>query len=253
MRNARARALRSTSAASAASTTVSVSGRGTSVVGVELRAAGPRIPCADDARDRLAREPPRRERGDGVGLGGCERCGRTAATSAAWSRPSAWPTSRRASSSGVSRPAARKRAAQSARVLREPSATGMRACAAARTVATAVTTTPFRRQQLGLMLGHQRVDDLAERLALDDLRQLVEREIDAVVADAPLRKIVGADALGAVAGADLAAALGGARGIELLALGVVEPGCAAPPSPWRGCGAASGPPASSPRCRSGCG
>src|SRR5262245_36897841 len=67
------------------------------------------------------------------------------------------------------------------------------------------------RQQLGLVLGHERVDDLAERLALDDLRQLVEREIDAVVAHPALREIVGADALGAVAGADLAAALGRAR------------------------------------------
>ena len=81
----------------------------------------------------------------------------------------------------------------------------------------------FRREQLGLMLGHQRVDDLAERFAFDDLRQLVEREIDAVVGDAALREIVGADALGAVAGADLAAPLGGARGVELLALVVVEP------------------------------
>src|SRR5215510_7490855 len=39
----------------------------------------------------------------------------------------------------------------------------------------------FRREQLGLMLLHQRVDDFAERLALQNLRQLVEREVDAVV------------------------------------------------------------------------
>ena len=107
-----------------------------------------------------------------------------------------------------------------------------------------ITQRALGRQQLGLMLGDQRVDDLAQRLALDDLRQLVEREIDAVVGHAALREIVGADALGAVAGADLAAALGGARGVLLLPLGVVEPARAAPPSPWRGCGAASGPPAS---------
>src|SRR5687768_13557246 len=72
------------------------------------------------------------------------------------------------------------------------------------------------------MLGHQRVDDFAERFALDDLRQLVEREIDAVVADAALRKVIGADALGTVAGADLPTPVGGARGVELLALVVVE-------------------------------
>src|SRR4029079_11587190 len=56
----------------------------------------------------------------------------------------------------------------------------------------------LRGQQLGLMLGYQRIDDLAQCLALDHLRQLVEREVDAVVADAALWKIVGADALGAV-------------------------------------------------------
>src|SRR5262249_54898129 len=49
-----------------------------------------------------------------------------------------------------------------------------------------------------------------------------KREIDAVVAHAPLRKIIGADALGAVAGADLAAPFGGAGGVLLLTLEVVE-------------------------------
>ena len=44
-----------------------------------------------------------------------------------------------------------------------------------------------------------------------------------MIAHPALREIVGADALGAVARADLAAARGGARGIELLALMVVEP------------------------------
>src|SRR6202008_2965844 len=44
-----------------------------------------------------------------------------------------------------------------------------------------------RGEQLGLMLLHQRVDDLAQRLAFQDLRQLVEREIDTVIAHAPLR------------------------------------------------------------------
>src|SRR5437588_324714 len=81
----------------------------------------------------------------------------------------------------------------------------------------------FRGEQLGLMLLHQRVDDLAQRLAFQNLRQLVEREVDAVIAHAPLREIVGADALRAVAGADLAAARGGARGIEFLPLVVVKP------------------------------
>ena len=55
-----------------------------------------------------------------------------------------------------------------------------------------------------------------KRFAFDHLRQLVEREIDAVIADAALRKIVGADALGAVARADLAAPVGRALGVLLL-------------------------------------
>src|SRR6478672_8634354 len=75
-------------------------------------------------------------------------------------------------------------------------------------------------EQLRLVLGDQCVDDLAQRLAFEDLRQLVEREIDAVVRHAALRIIVGADAFGAIAGADLPAALGGARSILLLVLEV---------------------------------
>ena len=82
----------------------------------------------------------------------------------------------------------------------------------------------FGRQQLGLMVGDQRVDDLAQRLALHHLRQVVERQVDAVVGDAALREVVGADALGAVARADLVLALGGARLVALGLLGVVELG-----------------------------
>src|SRR5262249_620594 len=80
------------------------------------------------------------------------------------------------------------------------------------------------RQQFGLMLCHQRVDDLAEGVAFDHLRQLVEREIDAMVAHAPLGKIIGADALRAVTGADLPSSFGGAGSIPLLTLEVVESG-----------------------------
>ena len=55
------------------------------------------------------------------------------------------------------------------------------------------------RQPVGLVLGHQRVDDLAQFVAGDDARQIVERQVDAVVGDAALREIIGADALAAVA------------------------------------------------------
>ena len=111
----------------------------------------------------------------------------------------------------------------------------------------------FGRQQLGLMVGDQRVDDLAQRLALDHLRQIVERQIDAVVGDAALREIIGADALGAIAGADLVLALGGARLVELWSSRRRRAWRAASPSPWRGSCAASAPPAPSRRCRSACG
>src|SRR6476620_5105263 len=52
---------------------------------------------------------------------------------------------------------------------------------------------PLGSEQAGLMLRHQRLDDLAQCLALDDLRQLVKSEIDAVIAHAPLGKIIGAN------------------------------------------------------------
>ena len=66
------------------------------------------------------------------------------------------------------------------------------------------------------------IDQFVERFAGNDLRQLVERQVDAVVGDAALREIVGADAFRAVAGADLAAPVGGALGVAPLLLGVVE-------------------------------
>jgi hypothetical protein len=39
------------------------------------------------------------------------------------------------------------------------------------------------------MLGDQRIDDLVERFAFDDLWQFVQREIDAMIGDAALRKL----------------------------------------------------------------
>src|SRR5438876_6195682 len=56
-------------------------------------------------------------------------------------------------------------------------------------------------QRLGLLFGRERVDQRIER-AVEHLVELMEREIDAMVGDARLRKVVGADALGAVARAD---------------------------------------------------
>jgi hypothetical protein len=44
-------------------------------------------------------------------------------------------------------------------------------------------------KQRRLMMGDERVDDFAERDAFHDLRQLMERQIDAMIGDAPLRKL----------------------------------------------------------------
>ena len=71
----------------------------------------------------------------------------------------------------------------------------------------------LRGEKRCLVVGHQRIDDLVQPDAVDHLGQLVERQVDAMVGDAPLRKIVGADALGAVAAADLAAPVGSPFGI----------------------------------------
>src|SRR5437764_1172652 len=66
---------------------------------------------------------------------------------------------------------------------------------------------------LGLLLGGERVDEVVE-LAVHDAVDLVQGEIDAVVGDAALREVVGADALGAVARADQR--LAGRGGLRLL-------------------------------------
>src|SRR5579883_1985036 len=58
------------------------------------------------------------------------------------------------------------------------------------------------RELLGLVLLIERADELFE-MPVHDLIELVEREVDAMVGDAALREVVGADALGAVARADL--------------------------------------------------
>src|SRR5262249_33532930 len=62
-----------------------------------------------------------------------------------------------------------------------------------------------------LMLCYQSIYQLVERGAFQYFIELVQRQANAMVGDAPLREIVGADALRAVARANLALALRGAR------------------------------------------
>src|SRR5262245_31176387 len=115
-----------------------------------------------------------------------------------------------------------------------------RTCFAARRSSPALSTVtpakredaPFRSRRIGLgggeklslMLGHQRADQFLEPRPFDNLVELVEGEIDAVIGDAALREIIGADALGAVARPDLAAPRGRALGIEALPFALIEPG-----------------------------
>ena len=48
------------------------------------------------------------------------------------------------------------------------------------------------------MVRHQRLDHFLQRRPFDDLVQFVECEIDAVIRNPPLRKIIGANAFRAV-------------------------------------------------------
>src|SRR5688572_2913395 len=66
----------------------------------------------------------------------------------------------------------------------------------------------FLGELFGLVLVLQGIHELVE-LALHDVGQLVQREVDAVVGDAALREIVRADAFRAVAGAHLQLAVAG--------------------------------------------
>jgi hypothetical protein len=81
----------------------------------------------------------------------------------------------------------------------------------------------LRRKLCRLVFRDQGLDDFAERFALENLRQLIKRQIDPMVGNTTLRVVVGADAFGPIAGPDLAAPLRGARGILLLPLEVIKP------------------------------
>ena len=74
-----------------------------------------------------------------------------------------------------------------------------------------------------MLTGGEGVDDVVQ-IAVHDLGKIVHGQADAVVGDAALREIVGADALIAHTGADLAAALGRDGGFDALLLDLIELG-----------------------------
>src|SRR5439155_24825748 len=57
------------------------------------------------------------------------------------------------------------------------------------------------------VVAHERFENGIE-IAFDKCREVVERDVNAMIGDAVLRKIVGADFLAALAGANLSASLG---------------------------------------------
>src|SRR5277367_4052440 len=74
----------------------------------------------------------------------------------------------------------------------------------------------LRGEQLRLALGGKRIDNVVETFAVHDPVERIERQIDAMVGQPPLRKIIGADSLRPVAGADLGTPLLRPLGVQLL-------------------------------------
>src|SRR6202044_1567828 len=79
------------------------------------------------------------------------------------------------------------------------------------------------RQLFGLVFLVQRTNQLVE-IAVHDIVQLVEREIDAMVGHAALRKVIGANALGTIARTHLQLARLSLLTLLLFALGGEQPG-----------------------------
>src|SRR5437899_4685752 len=79
-----------------------------------------------------------------------------------------------------------------------------------------------RRELLGLEFLRKRIDDLVQ-LAVHDGVDLVERQIDPVIGHAPLRKVVGANALAPVPRPDQALPMRGFLLLPLLALLLDKP------------------------------
>lgn len=71
------------------------------------------------------------------------------------------------------------------------------------------------------MVRNERVDHLVQ-IALHDLIQLIERQVDAMIGHSALREIVSPDTFAAIPAADLALAVSGAFRVRRLTLHVKE-------------------------------
>src|ERR1700683_979800 len=78
-------------------------------------------------------------------------------------------------------------------------------------------------ESLGFVVRYQAIDQRSE-LSFHHVGQLVKSKADAVIGDAILREIVGADFFGTVAGFDLSAALGADGGLLFFHFHFVEAG-----------------------------
>ena len=96
-----------------------------------------------------------------------------------------------------------------------------------------------------LVLRDQRADDVIEFISRYDALQLVQREIDTMIGNTALWKIIGPDTFGTVSGTDLAPTVLRAFVGQFLAFGFVESATAGPSSPWPGSCAATFHPAGS--------
>ena len=146
-----------TTKSSAASTTVSVSGRGTSTAGLMCSDRLQNSLSAENARDRLALEPALAQRIDRLRLR-LERAFAVRHQLGAIDAERMRDQQARVGVGGVD-PARRNF-----------SASACRAVAMVR-VAAAASRRALGRQQLGLMLGDQRIDQLVQRLAGQHLRR----------------------------------------------------------------------------------
>ena len=244
-----ARARRREQRASAASTSSSVSGRGISTSGDTRSGSEKNSWLAHEVRERLAARAAR---------DASRRSARAAARARARSGNArnelrgcavAYASSTSASSCGdalAPRALRTPRPPTARRPSRRERARGRRAMLALRHGSAREAQ---RAELIGLVLVRERPDHVVE-LAVDDVVELVEREVDAVIGEPALREVVGADALGAVAGADQAAALLGRLGLRASSPRRRAAAPTAATSRARGSCAASARPGTRRRCRS---
>src|SRR5699024_9391908 len=109
------------------------------------------------------------------------------------------------------------------RGLGEPAACSRRVARASRLSRRTSAVLLQRRQLLRLGFVDQRLDNLVQAAAVHHLAELVQRQVDAVIGDATLGVVVGANPLAAIAGTDQRAPLVGLLLMAAVMGGLLEP------------------------------